>query len=222
LLFSGTVTSVRALALLLVVGCAACAPARRGAASSPLFARTPHAYGLSQAELAALAAGRTVSRPMQLEQRGARYVGGISYALVRAAPANVFSALEDVRTLPEMLPATLSARRIGGAGTPARVDLVQGTNLVRAEYTIEVEAARAKPELEFWLDPNRPHDIDDVWGFIRVEPFDEARSLVTVAVLLDMGPGLGRLLFEGRIQRMILRTPGHIRDFIENRALALR
>lgn len=159
---------------------------------------------------------------MRLEQRGARYVGGLSYALVHAPPGAIFAALEDVRSLPEMLPATLSARRVGGAGFPARVQLVQGTSLVRAEYTIDVEPARSRPELDFWLDRGRPHDIDDVWGFIRVEPFDATRSLVTVGVLLDMGPGLGRLLFEGRVQRTILRTPVHIRHFIENRALALR
>lgn len=217
------VVSVRAFAVVVVAALAGCTSTPRvPAQSSALAGRTSQSEGLSASELDALRAGRTVTRPMQFEQRGASYVGGLSYALVRARPGAIFAALQDVRALPEMLPATLSARRVGGSALPAHVELVQGTSLVRAEYTLVVERARTKPELEFWLDRRRPHDIDDVWGFIRVEPFDEAYSLVTVAVLLDMGPGLGRLLFEGRVQRTILRAPAHIRDFMENRALASR
>jgi hypothetical protein len=53
-----------------------------------------------------------------------------------------------------------------------------------------------------------------------VRRFDRERSLVTVAVALDVGPGLVRLFFEERIQRVILATPRHIKDFIEPRRFA--
>jgi hypothetical protein len=38
---------------------------------------------------------------------------------------------------------------------------------------------------------------------------------VTLAVALDLGPGIARALFSDRIERMILRAPARIREFVE-------
>lgn len=176
--------------------------------------------GLTHAERRALLMGDTVARPLVFERHAARYVGGVSYQLVRASPRAVLSALSDVKELPFMLPHTQAARELGRSGRKARIELRQGNGLVSATYTIRACVRWERGEIRFWLDPSRPHDIDDVWGYFRVQPFDAARSLVTVAVALDLGPGLARLLFEGRIQDAILATPGRIRDFIEPRAYA--
>jgi hypothetical protein len=92
--------------------------------------------------------------------------------------------------------------------------------LVEARYTIHLEPDASGRVLRFWLDHSRPHDIEDVWGFFRVEQFDGRRSLLTVAVALDIGTGLMSTLFEGKIVGLVLATPGYIRDFVEPRRLA--
>jgi hypothetical protein len=43
---------------------------------------------------------------------------------------------------------------------------------------------------------------------------------VTVAVAVDVGDGLVRMLFEDRVQRLILSAPAQIRDFLEPRVMA--
>lgn len=187
-------------------------------------ARTPARYrasqGLRASERDQLVAGDVVARPLTLERGRGHYVGGVSYQLVHARPDDVVAALASVDTLPQVLPHTKSARLIEVKGHRARVELVQGNTLVEARYTLELERVPGSDELKFWLDRSRPHDIDDVYGYFRVRRFDRDRSLVTVAVALDVGPGLVRMLFEDRIQRVILATPAHIKQFIEPRAFA--
>jgi hypothetical protein len=72
------------------------------------------------------------------------------------------------------------------------------------------------------MDPRRPHDIDDVWGFLRVRRFRRGRSLVTVGVALDLGPGPVRWLFEERIRKIALETPRRVRDYVERTSPAAR
>jgi hypothetical protein len=192
-------------------------------------ARAPNRFGLdrveelSDAEQRTLVAGRTVSRKVRFSRgRGSAYVGGVSYQVVRASPAEVLKALSDVRALPHALPRTLAADLVSSDGRTARVELTQGKAPFLAKYTVHLEQAREGDAIKFWLDPSRPHDVRDVWGYFRVTPFAGGRTLVTVAVALDIGPGLARMLFEDGVERIILRAPDKIRAFVEPRAVSRR
>jgi hypothetical protein len=158
-----------------------------------------------------------VSRPQRFEHAGGRYIGGVSYQVVDARPEVVLAALSDVTNWPHALPKTKSARLVQSVDGLTRVELVQGSNLVDARYAVLLERADAET-IRFWLDPSRPHDIRDVWGFFRVQAFPGGRSLITVGAALDLGDGIARALFEDRIARMMLHAPRKIRSFIEPRA----
>jgi len=164
-----------------------------------------------------LLGGSMVSRPQRFEHAGGRYVGGVSYQVVDARPEVVLAALSDVANWPRALPKTKSARLLDSVNGLTRVELVQGSNLVDARYAVVLERADAET-IRFWLDPSRPHDIRDVWGFFRVQAFPGGRSLITVGAALDLGDGLARALFEDRIARMMLHAPRKIRSFVEPRA----
>jgi hypothetical protein len=83
-------------------------------------------------------------------------------------------------------------------------------------FELEPPDSRFDPRVvRFWLDPSEPHSVDDVWGFFRATRYDDQRSLVSVGALVDLGPGVIRMLFEQRIQRSILRMPNRIRDTVE-------
>lgn len=179
----------------------------------------PHAR-LSQGERRALDGGVLVSRALRFAHDGGSYVGGVSYQVVDARPELVLSALSDVTNWPEALPRTKSARLVDERGGLPRVELVQGGSLVEARYTVVIERAEADT-IRFWLDPSRPHDIRDVWGFFRVKPLPGGRSLITVGAALDLGDGLTRMLFEDKIAKLLLRAPTKIREFVEPRALAV-
>ena len=182
-------------------------------------AERPHAgrdYGLSAGERDALRGGQTVSRAVRFERgESGSYIGGVSYQIVRATPAQVIAALASVDSLPRALPRTESARLVSRDGRSATVELTQGKSPFLVTYSVRLEQASSGTALRFWLDPSRPHDVRDVFGYVRVTPFGPEKSLVTLAVALDMGPGIARALFSDRIERMILRAPAKIRDFVE-------
>src|SRR5688572_26432488 len=107
---------------------------------------------LSVSEREALIDGHIVSRPVRF-QRGpsAQYVGGVSYQVVRATPAEVRAALLDVEALPELLPRTKRAKLVENTGSRARVELVQGGGMFEATYTVFLEQNAERDELRFWL-----------------------------------------------------------------------
>ena len=180
----------------------------------------PSADGLSEAQHRSLRAGGRVEEPVELERHGQRYVGGVSYVLVRAQPSQVFGALNQLETLANVLPQTRHTRVVDRTGSWVRVEIEQGNSVVSTTFTVffEQQLAAGREEshqVRFWLDPSQPHGIDDVWGFFRATRYDAERSLVAVGALVNLGPGLIRMLFEERIQRAILRMPNRVRDVIE-------
>lgn len=187
--------------------------------SAPAHAATSvGSHALTRDEREALLGGEVIARPMRFETDNGSYCGGVSYSLVKAPAAAVLSALSNAETLPQALPHTKSARLIDVRGAMARIELVHSDGTT---YTVQLERSAHRPELRFWLDTSRPHDISDVFGFFRVEPFGNGGSLVTVAAALDLGPGLTSLFFSDAVERSLLSTPGRIRVFVEPRALAL-
>jgi hypothetical protein len=207
----------------LVVSSAGAAPAQplrpAPARATSIAPRSVRSESLSFAEQTRLVAGDTVARPMVLTTGQGRYVGGLAYQVVRASPAEVLAALGNAAELPLMLPRTKAARLVDVTRRGARVELTSGTSLVETTYTVVLKRATAT-EVRFRLDPSRPHGIRDLWGYVRVKPLGKGQTLVTMAVALDVGPGLVRALFEDKIQRVILDTPRRIRDYLEPKALA--
>lgn len=147
--------------------------------------------------------------------RGTPYVGGMSYQLVSASPDEVMSALLDPHQLEQMLPQTQRIEPVG-AGYPAPgLELEQGNDFATATYSVVLETDLERGEVRFRLDRSRPSDIADVHGFFRVEPYEDGRSLITVATALDVGSGLVRLLFERTIEQLIMATPTRMKHYIE-------
>ena len=204
------------LATWLLLLCAACAshptPQPTAAARSADALRD----GLDANEWRLLAAGNRVERAMEFEKDGARYVGGVAYQLVSAEPDVVLHALLDPTQLGRMLPRTRRVQAIGTNYPPTALEVSQGNEVVQATYSIVVEHDFAQRQIQFWLDRSRPSDIQDVWGYFRVVPTGDGKSLITVGAALDVGPGIVRLLFEDKIQQLILTTPTRMRDVLES------
>ena len=174
-----------------------------------------NARSLTAAERQALLDGQRVERPLRFAARGGAYVGGIAYQLVRARPTDVFDALEDVERLEEILPRTQSARLLESSGLTSRIVLTQGAGPFLASYGLQLVRVPDRGELRFWLDPSTPRDIRDVWGFFRASPGPGGRTLVTVAIAVDLGPGLVKALFEDRVQALLLRSVSRLREAVE-------
>jgi hypothetical protein len=160
-----------------------------------------------------LAAGAVVTRPLDFERGDSHYVGGIASGLVPAPPERILAAIHDVGALRAMLPHTKQVALVDANGTARRIELLQGSSLVEAKYTVELSPDGRPNELGFHLDPSRPHDIDDVYGYFKVERFDDKQSIVTIAAAVDVGSSFKVMLFGKKVQDVILSTPHAMRDY---------
>jgi hypothetical protein len=173
------------------------------------------ADGLSASETDHLLRGDTVAREQQLERGDRRYVGGVTYTILDARAADLASLLDDVRSWRRFLPKTRDAQHVGSAGTDALVEITHGSALVKVAYTLRVH--RDGNVVRFWMDASRPHDIEDAWGFFRAEPMPDGRTLMTYGILIDMGDGLLRDMFEDRVRELALEVPDHVRSVVLQR-----
>jgi hypothetical protein len=174
------------------------------------------AGGLTARETQQLLRGETVVRTQLLRRGDRRYVGGVTYSVVDADADELAQLVADVDAWRSILPKTRYARRMGTAGNDALVELTQGSALVQATYTMRVR--REGRVVRFWMDPGRRHDIEDAWGFVRAEPMADGRALVTYGVLIDMGPGLLRDLFEDTVRELALSVPDRVRGLVLERS----
>lgn len=182
------------------------------------------ADGLKADETVRLARGETIVRHQTVEQGDRHYVGGITYTLVDASAPEVAAIFDNVESLRKVLPKTKRARHAGNVGNDQLLEIASGNAVMEAEYTLRVR--RFANEARFWLDPSRPHGIDDAWGFFRYESFaspsGEERVLLTYGILVDVGPGIVRELFEERVRAALLSVPQLVRRTVAERQVALK
>ncbi len=161
---------------------------------------------------------------MKIDAGRRSLAGGIAYRLVPATPMEVLSALRQPGGLRESLPYTKSARILSEKNGVTRVALEQGHGPFVGRYTVAIHWRPGEQVARFWLDPRRPHDLEDIWGFFRVREIAPGRTLVTFGVAFDLGSGLVGALFEDTVQRMALRTPRdidrYVRRFLRDRGTA--
>ncbi len=175
---------------------------------------------LTSLESEQLGRGETVIRENTWEPGySARYIGGVTYTVVDATAAETSNILEDVNTFRHVLPRTKRVKLVSVEPNGDRlVELVQGNALASAEYTLRVRTYPARREVRFWLETSRPHEIDDAFGYFRIEPLTgsvgEQRTLLTYAVLVDIGPGIVRDLFEERVRSALLSVPQLVRRYV--------
>lgn len=206
--------SVRATcALLLCTGCAlpeSATPAR--AAPSPTLA-VPE---LSASDRQDVNDERLVVKESVVFRDGKKYVGGLSFMLVRATPDVVIDTIFSTRAALEWMPETLSAEAVESSDRYLLVRFEQGEKPFVATHTLHFW--RDDLAIRWKLDPRKPHDIVDAWGFLSATPYGPGRSLVTLGILIDLGDGVVRAFAEPDIQRTVLGTPENIKSYVEARS----
>jgi hypothetical protein len=149
-------------------------------------------------------------------------LGGVTYTVVEASVPELTDLLSDMSAYVEVLPHARDARLVGTLGADRLVEIRQGTSFVEAAYTLRMRPDDDKRRVRFWLDRSRHHDIEDAWGYFRVDPLPPSadgspRVLLAYGILVDLGPGLMRDFFESRIQASMLTVPERLRLYAQAR-----
>lgn len=192
---------------------------RAMALSSAFLAATlslpARADSLTFEEQVLLSRGEAVRRNTAFETEDGRYVGGVVYVIIKAPAKTVIEAVLDMKAYGQIFPLIASAKEIGKIKDDRLITLEHYTRFANAFYTLRIR--RESPHLvRFWMDPSYAHDLDDCWGYFRVQPLSKTRTLLTYGAALNLGFGITRMLFEAKIQGYALEPPVKLKRFMES------
>jgi hypothetical protein len=174
------------------------------------------ADALSGGEVDQLFRGQNVNRRQDVRLGSRRYVGGVAYSIVDWKPADVTSLLYDTSLWRRFIPMSPHVARLANAGGDPRVEVSHGTAFVNVRYSMRIK--REGTVVRFWMDPTLPHDIEDIWGFFRPEQLADGRTLITFGILIDLGDGMLRDLFENKVRELaVVEIPNNVRTVIGER-----
>jgi hypothetical protein len=182
--------------------------------------RLASAESLTSAEIRCLEQGGELRVPLDLDLPQGRYFGGTVYKrLFYCSVDDVMAVAANPGTYTSILSTTQEARVISRSGRDVQVYLRHGAGLIRVSYVVRVRRESSNL-LRFWLDPSEPHDLDDGWGSLRVEPlpmlfrgrFSQYKttkpvSLVTWSVLLRIDRHDVKVRHSEAIRRLVMETP---------------
>ena len=179
-------------------------------------ARAIETRELSAQEQAELRAGKLVMRRTARKLRGVPMLGGLAWQLVRARPDTVYQTLTNVSAYPELLPAVESVQLVPDA-PPFTVFVQHRLGFIRANYYVRTQRDAEHRTLSFRLehDEQRPSAIRDAWGELRVTPYGKGQSIVSLAILADLGDGLVFQVIRENVQTWMLRVPELIKRHVE-------
>ncbi len=189
-----------------------------GIAAFPEMAQAAGVSALTAEELAALRKTSVVSRQFEFRHRGRDYLGALSYSGIARPAEAVWQVLTAPSTFPRAWPNTRGASFADSAHS--RLNLHQGSSVVDVHYSVFWRPDELKREIHYWMDRTRPTDFRDTFGFFRIRPDGDQRSVLSVGLALDPGSSLAALLFRGMIHDYMVRPARWIARYMHERTPA--
>ncbi len=205
-----------ALALALAFVFAAPARATEARPSSPFQA--------SPEDLRRVARGECVSYVAEEPIDGHPRMVLLAYQTLRTSRARLAQAMTDPSAYTTVLPRTLEAHVRRRRGDTTWIGLTQGNGFVQLRYVMQVEPSEDRSLYRFWIDERFDHDLDDAWGFLRLEALPGSRGLredevgtylVAYGLVFDFGGGLLQSMFSQRILNVLRTIPERLKRYVE-------
>jgi hypothetical protein len=183
-------------------------------------ARETETRDFSADEQARLRAGQLVVRSEQVTKGTAHLIGGLSWQVVDASVEEVWRAMANVAAYPKFLPAVSEARVVetmspaGASSTRQRLFVRHETPFLDTSYYVLTRTDPATHTFAFRLDRTRPAAMTDAWGELRVSPYESGKSVVSLAIMADLGPGLVARLVRSQVHEWMLRIPEQLQHYV--------
>ena len=187
-------------------------------------AATPSAFRASPQDLARIARGECVSYVAEEPVLGRPRMVLLAYQRLRTSRARLAEAMIDPSAYLTVLPRTHDAYVVKRRGDTTWIGLTQGNALIQLRYVMQVEPSDDRALYRFWIDERYPHDLDDAWGFMRLEPMPSARGLreeavgdylVAYGLVFDLGGGVLQSMFSQRILAVLRTIPERLKRYVE-------
>ena len=199
-----------AWAAALLTALALCAPVLPAALAT-------EARELSSQEEAELRAGKLVVRPEQRSVRGLHLRGGMAWQLIQATPDAVYRVLSDERTYVKYLPSAELVQLIS-TQSPQLLFIQHRLGFVHGSYYVHTLRDPGTRSVRFRMDRSRPSSIREAWGELRVSPYGKSQSVVSLAIMADLGEGLMIGLVRENVHTWMLRVPALLKRYVESQS----
>jgi ribosome-associated toxin RatA of RatAB toxin-antitoxin module len=162
-----------------------------------------------------LAAGELVMKQKN-EQRGAyKLIGGQSWQIIDVPIDLAWKALRDLPRYKQIIPLATETEVQHRAGEEADLAVRQQWGPVDVRYVLRTTLDGDRHAMMFRVDHSQEHDIRAGWGFMRLRPYKEDRTLVSFGALVDIGDGVFVSIIRPAVRRDLLRIPSYFKRHIE-------
>ena len=162
-----------------------------------------------------LARGELVMK-QKSEQRGAyKLFGGQSWQIVDVPVEVAWAALENRSGYKNFIPLATETRVSRQSDEEADVAIRQQWGPIDVRYVLQTTLESDRGAVMFRVDHSQPHDIRAGWGFIRVRPYKNDRTLISFGALVDIGDGVFVSIARPAVRRDLLRIPYFLKRHLE-------
>lgn len=162
-----------------------------------------------------LAAGELVAKHRN-EQRGVyKLIGGHSWQIVDVPVEIAWKALTDLPRYERIIPLATETEVTHQAGEEADLAIRQQWGPIDVRYVLQTTLDEDRRAMMFRLDHSQSHAIRAGWGFLRVRPYKDDRTLVSFGALVDIGDGVFVSIIRPAVRRDLLRIPSHFKEHVE-------
>ncbi|MEM7135022.1 MAG: SRPBCC family protein [Myxococcota bacterium] len=196
-------------------------------ALSGLWAANTHAVAgaqtgqLTSEDKVLLASGELVMHPKN-EQRGSlKLFGGQSWQVVDVPADLAWRALQDLRRYKRFIPLATESKIKGQHGEEIDLAIRQQWGPVDISYVLQTTLDGDKRAMVFRLDHSQGHELRAGWGFLRVRPMKDGKTLVSFGAMVDIGDGVLVSVIRPAVRKDLLRIPTRFKKYVEGDGRAL-
>ncbi len=142
-------------------------------------------------------------------------MGGTSWILVNADAETVWRALTDFSQYSRFVPSAGRSRILQRNGDVRIVSMRQASGLLEVNYALRTVVDSAKREIRFRVDRRRPRDVRDGWGFFKVEPRADGRTLVSYGAVVEPGGAVLAAVMGDALRDHVLSIPRRLKRWVE-------
>ena len=162
-----------------------------------------------------LAKGELVMKPKN-EQRGAyKLFGGQSWQIIDVPASEAWQALKNLSGYKNFIPLATESDVSNQVGKEADVAMRQQWGPIDVKYVLQTTLEAERGAVVFRVDHSKDHDIRAGWGFFRVRPYKNDRTLVSFGALVDIGDGVFVSIVRPAVRKDLLRIPYFFKKHLE-------
>ena len=157
---------------------------------------------LTPKETQQLAAGWQVRHPLPSSGKNS-VIAGTSFILINAPVDKVWNALNEVPAWSKIFPNTFSCKAVASKGNSMLVKMKIGNRFFTFDFFLTIALDKQKKTLSYDLNKDKPADIEEARGKVRLFPQPGGRTLVVFTTLVKVPFGAIISLMGDKIVRIM-------------------